>query len=161
MPNWCMNNLVLTHENTDELQKFVDAYNSGETCQSFIPRPASINNKDAFAPDGWYTWNVNNWGTKWDFGKDQYDNPAVIEGNEVLISFSTAWSPPIQFYDYLVDLGYNVDATYFEPGMGFCGIYNNGDDNYIDYGDDKSDIPDRVWDEYALDDFFQMMEEET
>ena len=77
------------------------------------------------------------------------------------ISFDTAWSPPIQLYDRLVELGYDVDATYFEPGMGFCGVYYNGDDDYVDYGDSKNEIPDRIWDDYALDDFFEMMEEDA
>ena len=161
MPNWCMNNLTVSHDDPAMLQKFVDAYNSNETCQSFIPRPESINNSDAFADDGWYKWNVNNWGTKWDFGKGEHDDSATIEDGLVSIAFETAWSPPIQFYDYLVDLGYGVDATYFEPGIGFCGIYDNGDDEYVDYGDDKDSIPSRIWDDYALDDFFEMMEEDT
>jgi hypothetical protein len=156
-----MNNLTISHDDPNQLKKFVDAYNSGETCQSFIPRPESINNSDAFAADGWYTWNVNNWGTKWDFGKDKLDDPVAIEDGVVSISFDTAWSPPIQFYNYLVDLGYNVDATYFEPGMGFCGIYDNGDDDYVDYGDSKNIIPDRIWDDYALDDFFEMIDSEA
>lgn len=159
MPNWCMNNLKISHDDPNQLKKFVDAYNSGETCQSFIPRPESINNSDAFADDGWYKWNVNNWGTKWDFGKGELDDPITIEDGLVNISFETAWSPPTQFYDYLLGLGYGVDATYFEPGMGFCGIYDNGDDDYVDYGDDKDSIPSRIWDDYALEDFFEMMED--
>ena len=161
MPNWCMNNLTISHDDLAKVQEFADAYNSGKTCQSFIPRPESVNNKDAFAEDGWYTWSVNHWGTKWDFGKEELDNPIAIEDGTVSISFNTAWSPPIQLYDRLVELGYNVDATYFEAGMGFCGVYYNGDDEYVDYGDDKNDIPDRIWDDYALDDFFEMMEEDT
>jgi|688.fasta_scaffold364940_4 hypothetical protein len=161
MPNWCMNNLTISHADLAKVQEFADAYNSGETCQRFIPRPESVNNKDAFAEDGWYTWNVNHWGTKWDFGKDKLDDPLVVQDGLASISFDTAWSPPIQLYDRLVELGYDVDATYFEPGMGFCGVYYNGDDDYVDYGDDKNEIPDRIWDDYALDDFFEMMEEET
>lgn len=160
MPNWCMNNITVSHPDPAKLQKFVDAYNSGETCQGFIPRPENINNSDAFAADGWYTWNVNNWGTKWDFGKDEYNDPIAIENGKVVISFNTAWSPPIPFYDYLVNLGYKVDATYFEPGMCFCGIYKDGYDNYMEYTD-HDEIPHRVWEDYALDDFFEMMEEET
>jgi hypothetical protein len=156
-----MNNLTISHADLAKVQEFADAYNSGETCQRFIPRPESVNNKDAFAEDGWYTWNVNHWGTKWDFGKDKLDDPLVVQDGLASISFDTAWSPPIQLYDRLVELGYDVDATYFEPGMGFCGVYYNGDDDYVDYGDDKNEIPDRIWDDYALDDFFEMMEEET
>ena len=161
MPNWCMNNLTISHADLAKVQEFADAYNSGETCQRFIPRPESVNNKDAFAEDGWYTWNVNHWGTKWDFGKDKLDDPLIVQDGLASISFDTAWSPPIQLYDRLVELDYNVDATYFEPGMGFCGVYYNGDDDYVDYGDDKNEIPDRIWDDYALDDFFEMMEEDA
>jgi hypothetical protein len=156
-----MNNLTISHADLAKVQEFADAYNSGETCQRFIPRPESVNNKDAFAEDGWYTWNVNHWGTKWDFGKDKLDDPLIVQDGLASISFDTAWSPPIQLYDRLVELDYNVDATYFEPGMGFCGVYYNGDDDYVDYGDDKNEIPDRIWDDYALDDFFEMMEEDA
>jgi len=160
MPNWCMNSLTVSHADLAKVQEFADAYNNGETCQRFIPRPENVNNSDVFAEDGWYTWNVNHWGTKWDFGKDKLDDPLVVQDGLASISFDTAWSPPIQLYDRLVELGYNVDATYFEPGMGFCGVYYNGDDEYVDYGDDKNEIPDRIWDDYALDDFFEMIEED-
>ena len=80
---------------------------------------------------------------------------------QVNISPNTAWSPPVDFYNHLVDLGYNVHASYFEPGMGFCGIYHNGHDNYVDYGGDKDMIPVAIWNEYELGDFFEMMEEEA
>lgn len=152
MPNWCMNNLTVSHSDKNMVQKFVDAWNSGSTCEHFIPTPEGAD---------WYSWNVSNWGTKWDFGKGEHDDPATIEDGLVSITFQTAWSPPIQFYNYLVDLGYGVDATYFEPGMGFCGIYDNGNDDYIDYGDNKDDIPSRIWDDYALDDFFEMFDSEA
>jgi hypothetical protein len=160
MPNWCMNNLTISHDDPSMVEKFADAYNSGGVCNTFIPRPEHINNSDAFAADGWYTWNVNNWGTKWDFGKDEYDDPVSIqyrmskENGIVEISFNTAWSPPIQFYDYLVGLGYKVRASYFEPGCAFCGIYEDGYDDCIDYGGDHNMIPVGIWDEYGCEEFF-------
>ena len=45
--------------------------------------------------------------------------------------------------------------------MGFCGIYNDGYDNYIDYGYDKDSIPVGVWNDFGLADFFEMMEEDA
>jgi hypothetical protein len=158
-----MNNLTISHADLAKVQEFADAYNGGKTCQRFIPRPESVNNKDAFAEDGWYTWNVNHWGTKWDFGKDEYTDPAKIEDGKVVVSFNTAWSPPIQFYKKLVELDYNVRGTYFEPGMSFCGIWDNGVDNYIDYGDMNQEdiIPVALWNEFGMDDFFEMMEEDA
>lgn len=160
MPNWCMNNLTVSHSDKAMVQKFADAWNSGGVCQHYIPKPEG---------EDWYEWNISNWGTKWDFGKDEYEDPVEVKQvtmksgtfYEVGVGPNTAWSPPIDFYNHLVDLGYDVHASYFEPGMGFCGIYHNGYDNYIDYGDDKDSIPVGVWNDFGLDDFFEMMEEEA
>jgi len=156
MPNWCMNNLTVSHSDKAMVQKFADAWNSGNTCQHFIPMPEG---------EDWYSWNISNWGTKWDFGKEEYHDPAEVKQNgdkyEVCVGPNTAWSPPLDFYNHLVKLGYGVHASYFEPGMGFCGIYHDGHDNYIDYGDDKDSIPVGVWNDFGLADFFEMMEEEA
>jgi hypothetical protein len=162
-----MNNLIISHSDPDKLQEFADAYNSGSTCGHYLPTPTDQNGEtiqDRSSPNYWYTWQCNNWGTKWDFGKEEYHDPAKIEDNKVAISFNSAWSPPIQFYEKLVELDYNLRATYFEPGMSYCGIWDNGDDNYIDYGDmdNKEDIiPVALWNEYGMDEFFEMMEEEA
>jgi hypothetical protein len=157
MPNWCMNNLYISHSNTDKLQEFVDAYNSGNTCEHYLPVPK---NEDGTVFHNWYSFCCNNWGTKWDFGKGDYSDPAMIDSDNVVVSFNTAWSPPIQFYEKLVELGYNVRGTYWEPDMAFCGIWDNGIDNYVEYGDmdNKEDIiPVALWNEYAMDDFFEEM----
>lgn len=163
MPNWCINNLTISHDDPSMLERFIHAYNRGEVCNTFIRRPESINNSDAFAKNDWYSWNVSHWGTKWDFGKDQYDDPAVSVDNEVVVSFNTVWTPPIPLYEYLVDLGYKIRGSYFEPGCCFCGIYEDGHDNYIDYGGDieaKDIIPASLWDEFAMEDFFETTENE-
>jgi hypothetical protein len=161
MPNWCLNNLYISHSDPAKLQEFVDAYNSGHTCEHYLPVPKK---EDGTVFDDWYDWCINNWGTKWDFGRDEYYDPAKIEGGNVVVSFNTAWSPPIQFYEKLVELDYNVRGSYFEPGMAYCGIWDNGIDNYIEYGgvDDKRDvIPVALWNEYDMGEFFEMMEEEV
>jgi hypothetical protein len=150
-----MNNMTVSHADPAKVQEFVDAYNSGKTCEHYLPLPEG---------EDWYQWQCNNWGTKWDFGKDEYTDPATIENDKVVVSFNSAWSPPIQFYEKLVELDYNVRATYFEPGMAFCGIWDNGIDNYVDYGgvDNAEDvIPVALWNEFSMDDFFEMMEDES
>ncbi len=149
-----MNNLTISHPDPEKIQEFADAYNSGKTCNHYLPLPEG---------EDWYEWQINHWGTKWDFGKDEYDDPAVVENNKVIVSFNTAWSPPIGFYSELYGNGYNVRATYFEPGLAFCGIWDNAIDNYIEYGDveNREDIiPVALWNEYAMDDFFEMSEED-
>ncbi len=151
MPNWCANNLTIEHEDSGMVDRFVKAYNEGNTCNEFIPKPENLG-------DGWFDWCVDNWGTKWDIGceNDQAHGlkPTRV-GNQVTVSFDSAWSPPIKLYEELDKLGFMVDATYFEPGMAYCGIWHDGDDLYTEYGDDKGLIPVRVWEDYNLGEFFE------
>jgi hypothetical protein len=156
MPNWCLNNLTVKHDDKNALDRFVKAYNESKVCNEFIPEPESVReNTNALDPQGWYAWRCNNWGTKWDVGADDkgHGDKAVVDGDTAQCNFSSAWAPPIGLYDKLVDLGYEVEATYFEPGMAFCGIWDNGVDDCIQYHS-KDIIPKRIWDDFGLDDFF-------
>jgi hypothetical protein len=151
MPNWCLNNLTVEHSDPSMAARFEAAYNRGETCNEFIPIPEDIG-------DGWWDFCVNNWGTKWDIGAhpEQYGLKATRVGNQISCSFDSAWAPPLGLYEKLVELGYNVKATYWEPGMAFCGIWDNGADNYIDYGNfDKPEeaIPVALWNEFNMEEF--------
>ena len=153
MPNWCMNKLTVEHADSSMVDRFEDAYNAGTVCNKFIPVPEDIG-------DGWWGFCVNNWGTKWDIGADigtdkeeRYGLKATRVGNQVSCSFDSAWSPPLGLYEKLVELGYKVEASYFEPGMSFCGIWDNGDDLYTQYHD-KGMIPVRVWEDFDCGAFF-------
>jgi hypothetical protein len=111
-----------------------------------VPRP-----KEFDEGEKWYMWNVDNWGTKWD---SEPHNVIWGEGS-VTFSLSTAWSPPIAFYRALVDMGYDVVAYYLEEGMCFCGEFDNGADDYIEYSDMsledmESLLPDWVNDEWGI-----------
>lgn len=110
--------------------------------QEFLPCPLELrgevspntaNPREMTAKYGaadWYTWCVNNWGTKWDVGdKELCTDDLPIEAGSITFSFDSAWAPPIAFYDHLQDLGFEVDAYYYEPGMSFCGRYRDGDDH--------------------------------
>lgn len=157
MPNWCLNKLTVSHDDPAMMERFVKAYNEGKLCNEFVPLPEDIG-------DDWYGWCVDNWGTKWDVGADvgtekeeRYGLKATVVDNEATVSFDSAWAPPVPVYHELVELGYRVHASYFEPGMGFCGIYNDGHDNYIEYTDHDM-IPVAIWNEYNLDEFFEETE---
>ena len=173
MPNWCLNKLTVSHTDKAAMERFVNAYNKGTVCNEFIPEPPNLSDKP-LDPDGWYSWRCNHWGTKWDIGADEgtekeeryglkatvvdWNNGKSIEAN---CSFDSAWSPPIEFYDKLVELGYDVHASYFEPGMTFCGIYHNGADNCIDYRGDKDLIPVAIWNEFDCGSYFSDDETEV
>ena len=157
MPNWCLNKLTVSHPDQTAMDRFVSAYNKGTVCNEFLPIPEDIGN-------GWYDWCVSNWGTKWDVGADEgtdkeerYGLKATVVGNEASMSFDSAWSPPIGLYNKLVELGFSVEATYFEPGMCFCGLWRDGDDDYMEYHS-KDMIPKRIWEDYNLEEFFEEVE---
>jgi hypothetical protein len=77
----------------------------------------------------WYSFCIAEWGTKWDTNTSNEDEPYTIEGNQVTIYFDTAWAPPMQIYYALEDMGFKVEATYVEQGMGYIGFYSDGVDN--------------------------------
>jgi hypothetical protein len=70
--------------------------------------------------------------------------------NSIVMHFDSAWSPPIAMYEYLNEEGWEVSAYYHEPGMGFAGRYDNGDDEYFefDFTDRQSieDLPEDILD---------------
>jgi hypothetical protein len=126
MPNWCANSTTFKHEDPEEITRLKNAFIESKLFAEFVPPPADIG-------ENWYSWSIENWGTKWDVsGFD--DGVADVKENEITLYFDSAWSPPIEFYQKLLDLGWKVDAYYYEPGMGFCG-------HFTEYGDDYYEIP--------------------
>lgn len=87
-----------------------------------------------FGYRNWYDWCVAEWGTKWDIGRqaERHESAEVeadAQGNEFIeVDFESAWSPPTGAYDKLTDLGYIIEAYYYEPGVGFCGRYDSDGD---------------------------------
>jgi hypothetical protein len=147
MPNWCNNTVEIYHEDPAMIERVRKAFNGDGLLQEFIPCPAELHEHEAPSRDAertqrfmeqygasdWYNWQVQNWGTKWDVNAD--GQPAQdIEGG-LILSFDSAWAPPVTAYERLMEQGFRVYATYYEPGMCFCGIWDNGDDNYFEYSD--------------------------
>jgi hypothetical protein len=154
MPNWCNNVVELAHEDPAMLERAKDALNRGEFLQEFIPVPPELKvtvagsvgeigsyaqrlheftqklNVEFFGAKDWYDYCVNEWGTKWDVGGDGMT--CEIEDGRISTSFDSAWSPPIAAYEKLVDLGFSVRAYYYEGGMCFAGVWEDGDDDYYD-----------------------------
>jgi hypothetical protein len=159
MPNWCNNTLELTHEDPAMIERAKAAMIRGEFLHEFIPVPLCLtetvagshsdpekqaalekseqDNLNAYNYKNWYDFCVAEWGTKWDVGGDDgYVND--IEGG-VILSFDSAWAPPVNAYARLIEQGFKVHAMYYEPGMCFAGVWDNGEDDYYEYGDMNSD----------------------
>jgi hypothetical protein len=81
----------------------------------------------------WYDFCVNEWGTKWDIGGDGME-PHDDGPNRTTLAFDSAWAPPVAAMEKFQDLGFSVRLYYYEPGMGFCGIYDENGDDYYDIG---------------------------
>ena len=128
MPNWCANTLVLEHSDPVMITRAKDAFAGGRFCEEFAPCPN---------PDDWYNHNINEWGTKWDFGHGDGIND--FTEHSLTVYFDSAWAPPIAMMEKLEALGFAVNLMYYEPGMAFCGRYSDGDDEYYEYGGFSSD----------------------
>ncbi len=129
MPNWCMNTVTFKNINPKEISRLQEAFERDELFSEFAPNP---NGKDS---EDWYAHNINEWGTKWDTGGTA-DSIHEQTADMIMVTFDTAWSPPIGFYEIMEELGWEVEAYYYEPGMSFCGKYTTG------YGDEYYDVPD-------------------
>ena len=153
MPNWCNNNLTLTHEDPAMILRAKEALDRGEFLNEFIPVPESLQivagrvgsdeepdqkelerrtaeNLETHGYGNWYDYCVNEWGTKWDVGGDGIE-PSV-DGKTLTASFDSAWAPPCAAYEKLLGLGFTVRAYYYEGGMCYAGIWEDGQDDYYD-----------------------------
>ena len=155
MPNWCLNRLTIEHDDIEKVKEFVEAYKRMETCEHYLPTPKR---DDGQLSDDWWDYRVNNWGTKWDFGSGVNEihglHPTVVD-NQATMSFDTAWSPPIGLYERLQLLGFKVEATYFEPGISFCGRWIDGEDQYYEGDGDYTHWPLDLIEEYNMDEWYE------
>ena len=153
MPNWCNNTVVLKHADADMVKRAREAFVRGELLNEFIPVPKDLQivagflgnddeqrkleeqgelNRKTHGYTNWYDFCVNEWGTKWDIGGGDA-SVDDIEGG-LMLGFDSAWSPPIGAYEKLMEQGFEIEAMYYEPGMAFAGIWDNGNDDYYEYG---------------------------
>ena len=90
-------------------------------------------NVEKYGYGNWYDFCVGEWGTKWDID-DQGGCDVTEDGLTLNTYFDSAWAPPTIAYAKLEELGFTVDAMYYEPGMGFAGWYQDGNDDYYEIG---------------------------
>ena len=91
-------------------------------------------NVEKYGYGNWYDFCVNEWGTKWDTGEQGNNDINPNDPKMLTAGFDTAWAPPIAAYEKLVDLGFSVKAGYYEPGMAFAGLWEDGDDDHYELG---------------------------
>ena len=153
MPNWCNNSVEIYHDDPKMIERVRTAFNDGRLLAEFIPIPQSLRivagcvgdpdeqkkleedtarNREVHGYGNWYDYCVNEWGTKWDVGAD--GNPAQDIPGGLMLGFESAWAPPCAAYEKLTEQGFRIRAMYFEPGMAFAGVWEDGFDDYYEYG---------------------------
>lgn len=142
MPNWTNNEVTIK----GDIAKIAEGVAEGKELFSLVyPKPDDI--------EDWYSWNVNNWGTKWDTNAEITE----VTENSISLSFDTAWAPPIAFYDRLRELGFEVNATFFESGMMFVGEYVDGEVSEWDL--DSKEIPDHLMELWNIEEYLENIRE--
>ena len=176
MPNWCNNNLTLTHKDPAMIQRAYDALERGEFLQEFVPVPEQLKivagcvgdpdeqkkleadtarNVAELGYGNWYDYCCGEWGTKWDVG-EQGASDIHPDGTMLHTYFDSAWAPPTRAYDKLVELGFGVEAMYYEGGMAYAGSYGENGDEEINL---EGMTADQVEQEYPeLDECFGISE---
>lgn len=145
MPNWCNNNLYISHDDPKMMEKAVEAWNSGKFLGTLVPEPDYTKvevkptfpeirgNSEPVDPEqAWWDWRVQNWGTKWDIGlTSDFGHPAQLDKDGAMfVYFDSAWSPPTDAYVSLMDMGYSIKAYYYEGGCAFCGKWEDGVEDF-------------------------------
>jgi hypothetical protein len=153
MPNWCMNEVSI-YGDAQEITKFVDECFTEVDSQQVLdfdkvaPEPdynkpqnvdkdlttASVTTAllsqggigKEWQPD-WYTWRLDNWGTKWNLvpakGGSVDGYSVDITKDYINLTFDTAWSPPDGIYDAIFVKYPDLDVNWFyrEDGMQMSG----------------------------------------
>jgi hypothetical protein len=153
MPNWCNNSVEIYHTDPAMIERVRKGFNDGGLLSELLPCPQELTetvsgsmgedkraeheaqqaaNVEKYGYANWYDFCVNEWGTKWDVGAD--GNPAQDIPGGLMLGFESAWSPPIGAYEKLTEMGFTIRAMYYEPGMAFAGIWEDGQDDYYEYG---------------------------
>ena len=161
MPNWCNNTIEVqgTKEQINKFVSFLEEKNGKDWFDFFYPTPTELKE------DGWYGWNTENWGTKWNCDAQDWmkvEHPNADEAS-VTFWFDSAWAPPVALYEYIEsNFPITITASYHEEGMTFVGEFKDGSDNYYEYTDLESleDIPEHIVEEWNLAELIEDREED-
>lgn len=155
MPNWCYNTIEIEgpQNEIDKFEKHLDDTKGKEWFSYFIPIPEELKE------DGWYTFNVENYGVKWNCDAIDWQR---IDERTIGFTFDSPWAPPITLYENIESMelesesGYidyfKVKAEYLEEGVSFMGRFIDGEDEYYEYSDLESldDIPEELVEHWGV-----------
>lgn len=82
-----------------------------------------------------------------------------MQDGAIILNFDSKWSPPIDTYNKLQERGFEIQASYFEGGVGICGYYNAGQQEEFSINDgDYSYVPKELIERHAIDECYNNQE---
>lgn len=103
MPNWCMNELTIYHEESSVIDELIKNLENMKEFTFLKTLDKSYDLREAQEVDWWR-----------------------IDDNNIQACFDTAWNPPISVYESLEEAGFEVYASFYEPGLDFAGFFKEG-----------------------------------
>lgn len=177
MPNWCSNSIEISGppEKIKEFTEYLNKNEGKEWFSFFRPCPDELNTKEnvsfhaepkqelieKYGHDNWYSWNVENWGCKWNC--DAQDWSVNEDQTSVTFWFDSAWSPPTELYKFITEeTDFSVEAEYCEEGVGFVGEFIDGSDETYEFEtvEDLEFIPEHLVENWNLRENLSQWEEE-
>jgi hypothetical protein len=189
MPNWC-NNVVEIRGPNRIVEKLVDhkldfqkiypcpedlditagreGADEDEAQKALVAKEKA--NLKKYGYKNWYDWCCAEWGTKWNAGGEDNDNMTVDYDDDLhdtgiaLFQFDTAWAPPVGVYSKLKELHPElyIQGRYYEPGVGFMGVWDDGEDRSYNFENLDKGSKDGFWkteDGMLLDENFDIVEQ--
>lgn len=157
MPNWCSNVTDIYHDNPDKLRELAEAYNQGKLFEYLKPNPTGQ----------WdYDWSVANWGTKWEASSlEPIDVEQFVKDGGGSLWYDTAWSPGNEALAGGLEQGFRITNMYYESGVGYAGIWENGEDdqynlNEMSADEAEAELPADLNDTFSISDNMRMFEDE-
>ena len=121
MPNWCMNNLDISHDNE-------------MVVKNMIARLEAMEQDDY----GDYNGLLRCLDPRYEYREACYVDWTETDDG-ISISFSTAWEPPIEVYEELENQEWQVNASFYEPGLDFAGWFDEGGECRVNNLSEKDD----------------------
>lgn len=149
MPNWCSNTFEVKGD-SQRMQAFYDFLEErgGKNWFDFFVNPVEENDEN------WYTYNLENYGCKWNCEAGVWSIQDLDDGrSKIILDFESPWAPPTKLYETLAeDASLEIYAEYNEEGMGFVGRFADGEDECYEYDglDSLDDIPEELVENWCI-----------
>lgn len=126
MPNHCANKLVVSGKSEDLIaffEKMKGKYSDGSAEELLCLDKVLLMPPELLNGQGWHSWRVDNWGTKWGC----YKSSAEMGDDTLTYHFRTAWSPfSYKIFEMMTKMypALGFELLYAERGMEYLGAYS-------------------------------------